>query len=290
MSSHATRFDPNAEAEQVSPPKPNSQIKGEVHALSPGVFPTINLALGRANLVVDFKYDPSKTVYSVKTPIWDPVHPSTREKYRQAGKIRKNGEVNVLMTPDQKAEIMAMDDARFTDGTYRYMISYTHFKRMYGQDGEEYLVRIGYFHGISFMNKSWKWLKHDFDFHYEPVFEQTPSLTGSTFDMNFGDIIRQVKVFHTKWNIDEFERSLKDIPYPHKPNVGVALTVGVEGAPGIYAVDDLAVFKSAKFEDLINYAQSGNAEFVEEYIKADEEAKEKAAEGQKLETNRPKGK
>jgi len=250
--------------EEAAKPKPNSQIKGENHATKM-VFPTINMALGRANINTDFKFDgESKTLYSVATDLWDPVHPATKQKYKDAGKVDSKGNVRVLQTPEQKAEVIKMDDARYPDHTYKYMISYTHLKRMYGSDGNEYLVRYGYLHGVSFMGLPFKVFKMDFDFHNEPEFEQTPVLTGSSFDINYGDIVSQRKVFHTPWNIDEFKKSLKDIPFPNNPQLGIALNIGVEGAPGVFPIQDLKAFQNKSLEDLMNYAQSLDESYLQD--------------------------
>jgi hypothetical protein len=256
-----------SDIEEVAKPKPNSQIAGAIHAAKPGYnpFPTINMALGRNNVTIDLKYDaPNKKVYEINTDIWDPVHSATREKYREAGKVDAKGNVKVLLTPDQKSEIIQMDQAKFPDKKYRYMISYTNFKRMYGGDGVEYLVRYGYLHGLTFMGVPFKIYKQDFDFHYEPLFEQTPVLTGSSFDINFGDIIRQMKIYHTPWDSEAFSNSLKDIPFPNNPMLGVSLNIGIEGAPGVYGIPDLKAFKTKSFEELMNYAQSNDLEWLAE--------------------------
>lgn len=251
-------------AEKAADPKPNNQIQGLQHAAPGAVLPTINLALGKANVTQDFKYDESKQYYSIKTDLWDPVHPITREKYRAAGKVDARGNVKVLQTPDQKAEVLQMDQARFPDHTYKYLVSYTHFKRMWGNDGQEYLVRYGYFHGQTFMGVPWKWFKMDFDFHYEPLFEPNPTLTGSSFDINYGDIYRQVKVYHTKWDHEEFDKLLKDIPFPNNPKIGVSLKVGVEGAPSVATIPDLKAFRNKSFEDLMKYVESNDISWLEE--------------------------
>ena len=268
--------------EEIAKPKTNAQIQGAVHAKTPGYnpFPTINMNLNRANVTLDFKYDgENKTLYSILTDLWDPVRPETRQKYKDAGKVDAKGEVKVMMTPEQKAEIINMDPARFPDHTYKYMISYTHIKRMYGNDGEEYLVRYGYLHGLSFMSMEWKLFKMDFDHHYEPVFEQTPKLTGSSFDINFGDITRQIKVFHTPWSPEEFEKSLKDIPFPNNTSLGVAFNIGIEGAPGVYPIPDVKAFKSKSFEELMQYVQENDVELLKENpvtpVKEEEEIKGK---------------
>lgn len=253
--------------EEVAKPKPNVAMQGAIHAKVPGYnpFPTINMNLNRANVTLDFKYDAeNKKVYSVVTDIWDPVHSGTYQKYKDAGKVDVKGNVKVMQTPVQKAEVIAMDAARYPDKTYKYMISYTHIKRMYGSDGQEYLVRYGYFHGLSFMGIEFKWFKMDFDFHYEPTFEQTPVLTGSSFDINFGDINRQIKVYHTKWDIDEVEKSLKDIPYPNNPRLGVAFNIGIEGAPGVYPIPDVKAFKTKSFEELMQYVQENDIELLKD--------------------------
>jgi hypothetical protein len=253
--------------EEVAKPKPNTQMQGAVHAKTPGYnpFPTINMNLNRSNVTLDFKYDgENKTLYSVLCDLWDPVKPETRQKYKDAGKVDAKGNVRVMLTPEQKAEIINMDPARFPDHTYKYMISYTHMKRMYGNDGNEYLVRYGYFHGVSFMSMEWKHFKMDFDFHYEPIFEQTPTLTGSSFDINFGDITRQIKVYHTPWNTDEFEKSLKDIPFPNNTSLGVAFNIGIEGAPGVYPIPDVKAFKSKSFEELMQYVQENDIELLKD--------------------------
>ena len=253
--------------EEVAKPKPNQQIKGEVHAKNPefNAFPTISMNLNRANVTLDFKYDgENKTLYSILTDLWDPVHTATRQKYKDAGKVDSKGNVRVLQTPDQKAEVIAMDAARYPDKTYKYMISYTHMKRLYGNDGKEYLVRYGYFHGLSFMRIEFKWFKMDFDYHYEPSFEQTPVLTGSSFDINFGDITRQTKVYHTPWSVDEFEKSLKDIPFPNNTSLGVKFSIGVEGAPGVYQIPDVKAFKTKSFEELMQYVQENDIELLKD--------------------------
>lgn len=247
--------------EELAKPKPNQAIKGEIHAAKPGFnpFPTISMSLGRTNVTTDFKYDgANKKIYSIATPLWDPVNTMTRQRFTEAGKKK------VLETPVQRAEIIQMDQARFPDKTYKYMISYTHLKRMFGSDGGEYLVRYGYFHGLTYMGVEWKYFKQDFDFHYEPVFETQPVLTGSSFDVNYGDIIRQIKVFHTPWSADEFNKSLKDIPFPNTPNVGINLLIGVEGAPNVYSVPNLNAFKTSSFQNLMSYAETLDESFIEE--------------------------
>lgn len=49
---------------------PNSQIQGENHAINKNYFPTINMALGKPNVTVQFKYDPeNKKMYTVKSTV-----------------------------------------------------------------------------------------------------------------------------------------------------------------------------------------------------------------------------
>jgi hypothetical protein len=253
--------------EEVAKPKSNQQIKGVIHAKDPSFnpFPTISMNLNKSNVTLDFKCDrENKKVYSVLTDLWDPVHEGTYQKYKDAGKVDTKGNVRVMQTPDQKAEVIAMDGARYPDKTYKYMISYTHMKRLYGNDGQEYLVRYGYFHGLTFMGLEFKWFKMDFDHHFEPIFEQTPVLTGSSFDINFGDITRQTKVYHTPWSIDEFEKSLKDIPFPNNTSLGVSFNIGIEGAPGVYPIPDVKAFKNKSFEELMQYVQENDVELLKE--------------------------
>lgn len=270
--------------EEIAKPKANNQIQGAIHAKDPNFnpFPTINMNLNRGNVTLDFKYDGvNKTLYSVLTDLWDPVRPETRQKYKDAGKVDAKGNVKVLQTPEQKAEVIIMDAARYPDHTYKYMISYTHMKRLYGNDGQEYLVRYGYLHGLSYMSIEFKCFKMDFDHHFEPVFEQTPKLTGSSFDINFGDITRQIKVYHTPWSIDEFEKSLKDIPFPNNTSLGVSFNIGIEGAPGVYPIPDVKAFKNKSFEELMQYVQENDIELLKEGTPTQEPDKEKETKGKK---------
>lgn len=267
----------NEAIEEVAKPRGNKELQGVVHAKNPGYnpFPTINMNLNRSNVTLDFKFDgENKKYYTVVSDLWDPLHPATIKKYKDAGKVDSKGNVRVMMTPEQKAEVINMDPARYPDKSYKYMISYTHIKRMYGNDGNEYLVRYGYLHGISFMSIEFKHFKMDFDHHYEPVFDQTPVLTGSSFDINFGDINRQIKVYHTPWSVDEFEKSLKDLPFPNNPKLGVAFNIGIEGAPGVYPIPDIQAFKSKSFEQLMRYVEENDVELLKENTQVKQEEEE----------------
>ncbi len=235
---------------------PNSQIAGENHAKDKfyNPFPTIQKVLGTPNTVTNFKYDAAKkNLYSIETKDWNPTHSTTLAMYEKVGRKYRQ-------RPEETAEQKTLDSAKFPDGTFKYYISYTMFKRMMGADGQEYLVRHGYLHGISVMNMEWKYLKQDFDYHYEPVFEPSVGNQSNYFQVTYGEEINQIKKFHTTWDKDVFERSLKDIPFPGNTKTGVTFKVGYEGAMGIATIPSLEAFRSKSFDDLYEYASTGNKE------------------------------
>src|SRR5580765_8249860 len=147
------------ELEKNAPP--NSQIQGVNHAANPNFFPTINVALGRPNVELSFKCDlKHKKMYNIQAENWSPVNSTTQAKWDLHKKKYK-------LTANETVEQMTLEEnAKYPDGTFKYYISYKTCKRMQGADGNEYLVRGGYLHGISFMNLEWKYPKSDFDFHY----------------------------------------------------------------------------------------------------------------------------
>lgn len=238
---------------------PNTQIEGENHAKDKfyNPFPTIQKVLGTPNAVTNFKYDAvNKKLYTVETKDWTPTHPSTLAMYEKVGRKYRQ-------RPEETAEQKKLDNARFPDGTYKYYISYTMFKRMMGADGTEYLVRHGYLHGISVMNMEWKYLKQDFDYHFEPLFEPTVGNQSNYFQVTYGEEINQIKKYHTVWDKDLFERSLKDIPFPTNTKVGVSFKVGYEGSMGVTTIPSLQAFKNKSFDELYQYASTGDRQLLE---------------------------
>lgn len=260
---------PEIEQEAV----PNSQIKGVIHAKDPMYFPTINVALGKPNINLQFKYDASqKKMYTQKADHWNPADPKTLSKYAEFKK-------KYPLTPDEIAEQMTLEEnAKFPDGTFKYYISYTTFKRMQGSDGNEYLIRTGWLHGISFMNLEWKYPKDSFDWHYEPVFDVKAGGSSSSYNPVYGEQINSIKVYHTPWHPDTFDKSLKDIPYPKNTKIGVGFKVGVEGSMGVTDIPSLEAFRNKSFNDLYLYASTGDRsylEFSEEELKVLQKIKKK---------------
>jgi hypothetical protein len=256
----------SSDIEQAAPPVPNTQIQGENHAKDKNYnpFPTINMVLGTPNTTVNFKCDiKNKSLYTVQAKDWNPVHPTTIQLYEQYGKVDKNGKAKYTPRPEETAEQKVLDNARFPDGTFKYYISYTTMKRMMGADGVEYLVRYGYLHGISVMNKEWKYFKRDFDFHYEPVFDPQVGDQTNFFQMTYGEQINSIKKYHTPWDKDVFERSLKDIPFPGNSKVGVSFKVGVEGSMGTVTIPSIQAFRTKSFEELYEYARTGDNRYLD---------------------------
>lgn len=237
---------------------PNSQIQGAVHAKDPNYFPTINMALGKSNIALQFKYDAEqKKMYTQKADHWNPTDPKTLAKYAEYKKKYK-------LTPDEIGEQMKVEEfGSFPDGTFKYYISYTNFKRMQGSDGNEYLVRSGWIHGISFMNLEWRYPKDGFDWHYEPVFETKAGGQGTNYNPVYGEQINSIKVFHTPWNPDTFDKALKDIPFPNNTSQGVKFKVGVEGSMGVTDIPSIAAFRNKSFSDLYLYATTGDRSYLE---------------------------
>ena len=134
------------------------------------------------------------------------------------------------------------------------------------------------------MGVPWKWFKQDFDFHYEPQFEPNPTLTGSSFDINYGDIYRQVKVYHTKWDKEEFDKYLKDIPFPNNTNIGIHLKVGIEGAPSVASIPDVKAFRNKSFQELMKYVETNDVQWLAEDIPKKENTEEVQKEPKKSTT------
>lgn len=237
---------------------PNNQIKGEDQAKNYNPFPTISMALGKSNVQLQFKCDyAQKKMYTVKSDHWQSVDPKTLASWAKYPNKKYH------MNPDETAEqIVVEPGAKYPDGTFKYYKSYTIFKRMMGSDGIEYLVRSGWLHGISFMNIEWKYPKDNFDWHYEPVFEPTIG-GGTTYEIKYGEQTNQIKVYHTPWNTDTFDKSLRDIPYPNNTSLGVGFKVGVEGAMGVTDIPSLQIFKNKSFNDLYQYATTGDKSYLE---------------------------
>lgn len=264
-----------SEPELESRPLLNTQIQGEVHAKDPNYFPTINMALGKPNVTINFKYDAkNKKMYTQQAEFWNPVDPITQKKWDEYKKKYKKNSYEI-------AEQMTMEEfAKFPDGTFKYYISYMGFKRVQGADGNEYLVRTGFLHGISFMNIEWKYPKDNFDWHYEPIFDAKVGTAGTGYNPVYGEQINSIKVFHTPWNPETFDKSLRDIPFPKNTSIGLTLKVGVEGSMGTTPIPSLDAFRNKSFEDLYLYAKTGDRTYLE--FSKDEKA---AIEGQKHKQN-----
>jgi hypothetical protein len=237
---------------------PNNQIQGVNHAVDRNYFPTINMALGKPNVTLNFKYDAkNKKMYTQQADFWNPVNPTTQKKWDDyKKKYRKN--------PYEIAEQMVMEEyAKFPDGTFKYYISYMGFKRVQGADGVEYLVRTGFLHGISFMNMEWKHPKDNFDWHYEPIFDAKVGSAGTGYNPVYGEQVNSIKVYHTPWNPDTFDKSLRDIPFPKNTSIGLTLKVGVEGSMGTTPIPSLDAFRNKSFDDLYLYAKTGDRSYLE---------------------------
>lgn len=253
---------PELESNAVS----NQQIKGVSHAKDPNYFPTINMALGKPNVTLQFKCDlGKKNLYTIKSKDWNPTHQKTLDIWERHEKTYKP-------SPNEIAEQMTLDQhAKYPDGTYKYYKSYKTFKRLRGSDGAEYLVRTGYLHGISFMNIEWKYPKNNFDWHYEPVFDVKAGGQSTSYNPVYGEQVNQIKVYHSTWDPIEFDKALRDIPFPKNTSIGVSFKVGVEGAMGVTTIPTLEVFRNKSFDDLYAYARTGDRsylEFTEEEKKA----------------------